>query len=76
MGKIQKSLIVKGEIRDQKQLINMASAQAKRMFRVAENVVVLKIFGFEPLIDGYVVVIEFEDVLNHEVVVEKPVSMH
>ena len=76
MEKTKKSIIVKGVIRDKMQLCRIAASQAKQMFRVVGNVDVIDLGSFNSLIDGYVVIVEFEGVKNREDVVEQPVSIH
>lgn len=49
-------------MRDKLELIKMAVAQAKRMFQISGNVDVIDISSYNPEIDGYVVIVEFEDV--------------
>jgi hypothetical protein len=58
-------------VRDKLELIKIAVAQAKRMFQISGNVDVIDISPYNPEIDGYVVIVEFEDVKNRVVVAVK-----
>lgn len=69
--KVQKSLILGGPVRDKLQLIKMAAAQAKRMFAIHGNVEVIDISPYNPEINGYVVIVEFEDCKDRGVVAVK-----
>ena len=74
MQKVQRSLIVKGRVPDKRQLIDIATSQAKKMFPVTGNVTVRSISPFDLEIGengGYTVVVEFECSVNREVVAAK-----
>jgi hypothetical protein len=53
------------------QLIKMGAAQAKRMFPVLGNVDVIDISPYNPEINGYVVIVEFEEHKDRGVVAVK-----
>jgi hypothetical protein len=58
--KQQKSLIIHGKFRNKIELIKITVAQAKRAFGPIENVEVIDISSHKSVVDGYVVIVEYE----------------
>jgi hypothetical protein len=58
--KVRKSLIISGYVPDKSQLIRIASAETKRAFPVEGNVNVIDAGPFNPKINGYQVVVDFQ----------------
>ena len=55
-------------MRDKMQLIKIAAAQAKKMFHIAGNVDVIDLSRYNRSIDGYVIVVEFDESKDRGVV--------
>jgi|WetSurMetagenome_2_1015567.scaffolds.fasta_scaffold465752_1 hypothetical protein len=57
---IQKSLIIHGKFRNKIELMKITIAQAKRAFHAIGEVEVIDVSAYKSLIEGYVVIVEFQ----------------